>query len=685
MLVSELVGRWYWIALVFVLGILGATYYLSKTSKQYTATATLLIKQQTATVMSRDQVEDIDLRSVEAMNTVVERIRRADLLERVASRQDVRDLSGLVPQAVNWMPEWLTDKLGATAPKGKEARQPPPPPAVLGGMISGWLQVTIRRGTRLVDVSISHTVPEVSKALADGIAREYLAEIVSTSTEGRGNTIDLLQKQSEEARTNLQSARGTLAIYARAIEVHKLLDAKEAEVDALRHRYLPKHPKLITATDELKRLQEQFFKEFEIARLAPNDKAYWTEAGRQLPNRDEQPDKFLGMARQQLVARIGVLNSEIDSSTSVFNSMLTRIVESNVNQESSLSSAEVNNLARVPGQPSAPIPAKVIAIGGVGGLVGGLMLALLLCRLDDRFHTVSQVSSEADAPLLAAIADINLRHLEASAREYLKNQPGEKQDYDKKWNERILFRPGASTTSYAEMYRILRASVSLLGDETRRKITLFTSALPGEGKTITSVNFSLAAAGQGRKTLLIDFDLRKPSVHKMFGLAREQERGGSTECLAGHFPFDQVIIRDTGVENFHLILAGKRAPNPGELLSTGRLNAILEEACRLYDVVVIDSAPLLAVPDTRILAPIVDNLCLVVRAEYVPKGAVRHALNVLKNDGTQLSGIIFNGFQEKRRLMGQNYSYGYYKTSRYGRAYRYGYGSYGAYGSEKEE
>ena len=87
-------------------------------------------------------------------------------------------------------------------------------------------------------------------------------------------------------------------------------------------------------------------------------------------------------------------------------------------------------------------------------------------------------------------------------------------------------------------------------------------------------------------------------------------------------------------------------------------------------------------PDTRIVAPLADNVCLVVRADYVPKGAVRRALEVLDEDGTALSGLVFNAFKERRRLMGENYSYGYYKTSRYGRAYRYGYGSYGAYGNE---
>ena len=682
MLMNELIGRWYWVMLGLVLGILGATYYLSKTPKQYTAATTLLVKQQTATVMARDQVDEIDMRSIEALNTVAERIRRMDLLERVASRQDVRSLPGLVPKPVNWMPEWLSEKLGNQDSTADSSPQAPPPPASLGGMIGSWMNVSIRRGTRLMDISITHQVPEVTKALADAIAREYLAEIASARTEGRSSSIDLLQKQSEEARDNLQSARGSLAIYARALNVHTTLDAKENEVEALSRRYLPKHPKMVSASAELKNLRQQFLSEFEVARMASNEKSYWNIAGKELPDQASQADEYLRIARQKLLGRIGVLESEIQSSTSVFNSMLTRIEETSVNQESTESSAEVSNLARVPGPPSAPVPTKIMAMGGVGGLAVGLALAFLLSRIDNKYHTVAQIASETGGTILAAIADVTPRHLAVAEKEFRKRHPEDKQNFHANWDERVLFRPGASTTSYAEMYPVLRACVSLLGDETKRKITLSCSALPGEGKTITSSNFALAAAGQGRRTLLIDLDLRKPSVHKVFGIPREQENGGSTECLAGLAPFEQVIIRDTGVENFHLIVSGKRAPNPGELLSTGRLNSILDEACAKYDVVVIDTAPILAVPDTRIVAPLADNFCLVCRAEYVPKGAVRHVLNVLEEDGTPLSGIIFNGFLEKRRLMGENYSYGYYKTSRYGRAYRYGYGSYGAYGNE---
>jgi capsular exopolysaccharide synthesis family protein len=245
----------------------------------------------------------------------------------------------------------------------------------------------------------------------------------------------------------------------------------------------------------------------------------------------------------------------------------------------------------------------------------------------------------------------------------------------------LVFRPGTSSTNFAEMFRILRASISLLGDETKRKVTLFSSALPGEGKSLVSANFALAAAGQGRRTLLIDLDLRKPNIHREFGLSRSKLGPGVTEWLAGQSSLDESIITDVGSENFHVMFSGKRAPNPGELLNVSRLKQLFAEVCKRYDVVVVDSAPLLAVPDTRVIAPLADNFCLVVRANYVPRGAVVRTLELLASADSPPSGVVFNGFKETRRMIGENYSYGSYRLSRYGRPYQYGYGSYGSYGA----
>jgi capsular exopolysaccharide synthesis family protein len=686
-LLLDFVGRWYWIAFGLVLGLLGAGYYLSKAPEVYSASASLLIKTQTSSVMSRDQVEDVALGSTEAMNTAVARIKRFELLERVASREDVRRLSGIAPPEVDWRPQWLIGFLGedAAEPASEAA---PPTPDVLAARLRGWLSVSVDRGTRLINVTITHPVPDVAKALANAVAREYIAQIQSETSSGRTSTIEILRTESKEAREKLQAANSALSVYARAVEAHESLDAQEVEVARLSQRYLPAHPKMESASAEYERLKRRFIAEFEVARRSPNDKAYWENIDSELPDPEADREEFLRVARQQLLARIGVLNSEIDSQTSVFNSMLTRIEESTVNQEGGESSAQINSLARTPGRPSAPDSNKIYGAGAFGGLALGFGLAFLVIRSDNKFHTVAQIEDDCATTVLAAVSQINPDHLDQATKLHLEKHPEDASDRYDDWDTHLVFRPGTLHTNYAEMYRILRASISLLGDEKKRRVTMFTSALLGEGKTMTSINFALAAAGQKRRTLLIDLDLRKPAVHKAFGIARETVSGGITEALAGQVEIQDTVVTGCPEENLHIIFSGKRAPNPGELLDTARLRTILAWAADAYDVVVLDTAPLLAVPDTRIIAPLVDNFCLVVRGQYVPKGAVRRTLEVIEEDGSKLDGIVFNGFVEKKRFIGQNYSYGQYRTSRYGRAYRYGYGkygSYGSYGSEEED
>lgn len=683
--ILKLAGRWYCIVLGLILGYFGANYYVSKLPRLYQSTTTLLIKQNTGSLVGGDVVEEINSATTEGMNTVAARIARLDLLENVASRQDVRALTNLTPPAVDWRPDFYIKRFGDPSESARSSA--PPPPGTLGSMIAGWLTITIQRGTRLMDITVTHPVPEVAKTIADAIAREYLAEITANKSEIRTSSTDLLQKESDDAKKTLQQARTATGIYARALEIHRNLQAMEETVSMM-SKYTDLHPKKIAAMAEVKRLQNLFIVEFEVARNAPAEKSVWDEVMKSLPDYQSDPALFLRLARQQLLARTGTLQSDIDTSQGILSEMINKTKRSLIERNENEISASVSSLARVSGWPVSPQPSKIIGTGVLGGVAGGVLIALLLMRLDNKFHTVAQIASETGETVLAAVADIKTNHLAYAEKSYWKKNakdatPEEKAAFSA-WDPRLVFKPGTSTTNYAEMYRILRASVSLLGDETRRKITLFSSALPGEGKTSTSTNFALAAAAQGRKTLLIDLDLRKPSIHKFFGLTRVQEKGGITECLANQANFEDIIIREPSQENLHIIVSGARAPNPGELLDTGRLKSILAQACREFDVVVLDTAPLLAVPDTRIVAPLADNICLVVRAEYTPKGAVHRVLKILDEDGSSISGIVFNGFQEKRRLIGENYSYGYYKTSRYGRAYRYGYGAYGAYGSDDE-
>jgi Mrp family chromosome partitioning ATPase len=139
-------------------------------------------------------------------------------------------------------------------------------------------------------------------------------------------------------------------------------------------------------------------------------------------------------------------------------------------------------------------------------------------------------------------------------------------------------------------------------------------------------------------------------------------------------------VKDLGEDHLDVMFAGGKVPNPGELLTEKSLTRLLNWAREHYEHVVVDTAPVLAVPDTRIIIPHVDNACLVARANVAPKPAVFRALDMLEEDGSRVSGIVLNGYRETRRLLGYNYSYGSYRSGKYGYS-RYGYGGYGSYGS----
>jgi capsular exopolysaccharide synthesis family protein len=680
-LLINLLSRWYWVALGLILGLLGSAYYLAKAPEKYTATSTLLIKQQTATLMSRDQVDEIDMRSIEGLNTAAARIARYELLERVAARVDVRSLEGLIQPAPDWRPQWFINWFDSDAEEADAAGQVPAAP-ILAGHIGSWMDISIRRGTRLIDISVNHEIPEVAKVVADAIVHEYISEIVGSASEGRTSASETLLKQSEEARGRLQAAESALATYTRTLELHTALEERETLVNQLSRRYLPKHPAMIAASSELKSLKTRFLDEFAFAMKSPSDEAYWKTAGAQIEAAKDDPEARLRVARQLLLARTGVLRGEITSQMQVFNSMLTRLEETNVNLLGDQAGAEINSLALTPGRPSTPVRPKAFGIGGASGLALGLAIAFLLVRIDNKFGTVAQTEEETGRPVLAAISDIDESHLRQAVRVHAEKHPEvEIPAQQELWDPRLVFRPGTSQTNYAEMFRVLRASITLLGDESQRQITAFTSALPGEGKSLVSSNYALAAAGQGKKTLYIDLDLRKPRVHRVFGIVRAKNGPGITDWLAGRAKLDEVIHHDTGAENLDIIFSGTRAPNPGELLNTTRLQQLIDEISPLYDTIIFDTAPILAVPDTRIIAPLVDNFCLVVRANYVPRGAVHRTLELLDHAGTPPSGLVLNGFKETRRFIGQNYSYGGYRLNRYGKPYQYGYGSYGSYGA----
>jgi len=219
----------------------------------------------------------------------------------------------------------------------------------------------------------------------------------------------------------------------------------------------------------------------------------------------------------------------------------------------------------------------------------------------------------------------------------------------------------ASGTIHAEAFRTLRASLSLLGDESKKRILLVTSAIPSEGKTFCSVNLAACFAGQGYRTLLVDADLRRPALSATL-LSRDERKGeqyrGLTDVLTSNStPADS--IRKLGIENLFLLPAGRRAPNPAELLSQPKLPELMELLRTQFDRIVFDTAPINAVSDTLGFCRYAEGLILILRAGKTPGRAVTRALQLLKKAGAALSGLVLNRLPKGRGAAYYYYYYGY--------------------------
>ena len=224
----------------------------------------------------------------------------------------------------------------------------------------------------------------------------------------------------------------------------------------------------------------------------------------------------------------------------------------------------------------------------------------------------------------------------------------------------------------AEVFRSLRATLSLLGREEDRRTYLFTSSLAGEGKTFTSANYAASLAQQGLRTLLVDLDLRRPMVEKFF-LGESSRLPGVTDYFLGRKKLEELWQQHPEVSKLCWIPAGSSVPNPAELLTQADFAQLLKEALAHFDRVVIDTAPVLPVSDTLLLADKVQTVVLVVQSCKTSRKAVARGLQLLMNAKAPIGGLILNKLPN--RLI-NGYYYSYYQG--------YGYGKYGHYGKKED-
>ena len=200
----------------------------------------------------------------------------------------------------------------------------------------------------------------------------------------------------------------------------------------------------------------------------------------------------------------------------------------------------------------------------------------------------------------------------------------------------------------AEAYRSLRSNIEYSSFDDEYRVIVVTSSVPGEGKSTTSGNLAIALAQSGNKVLLVDCDMRKPSIHKKFKISNA---AGTAELLLRKKSFEEVV--NDYNENLTIITAGKIPPNPSEMLASRAMTAFIKEMKNEFKYIILDTPPLQAVTDAQVLSTKADGVLLVVRAGSTKKELVSNSVDLINKVHGKVIGTVLNGVENKRN----NYYY----------------------------
>jgi polysaccharide biosynthesis transport protein len=763
-----------WIVAICVLaGFFLALGYLARTPKLYQGHTVLEVEFQEPSFLPTDdsttRMRSMFLASQEALRTIEQNLTNQTLLSRVVRSEGLaadggRALLGQTAVIAKKSSAPQRSETPQTATKTQSATGGTtftPLEEGLGRAMSVMVRPVIRRGTRLIDLYVTHPDPLMAQRLAEAVGREYIRNSIERRASMSEDALRYLLEEEERLKTNLQKSEAAVADYkarnpdalqlgggtaatgsqtgsgagsggprgglvedklqdlnskltalkadrirlegeleqiqqsrdnidallqvpsisasAMVNEARRTVTQIEAAITTYALRYKDKHPKMIaikaSLADAKDKLREAVLAQPAILRNAI-EQTKATEASLQRALQDQQG---VAVALNRTAIGYQELARQAETDRALYESVLRQIKETSLSKDVKANAVSVVEHSPLPQSPVSPRPTKTILLGLLGGLAAGLAFVFGADALDRSIKTVDQAESTLGLPVFAAVpettAEGSVNRLKRKSRRAFGSS-----------NYRVVVETPESPA--AEAFRNLRAALALLGPEAERKVSLFTSAVPNEGKSFTCANYSLALAQQGYRVLLIDGDLRRPTMHKIFRFpslknnSDEDSEPGVIDCLLGEanvasaarqIPAGEIQIVDeniavTGIIHtatggqLSVLAGGRRSPNPAEILAGPFFGRLIAEAGTLFDRVVIDSAPLLAVSDTLLMTPYVQTLSIVVRAAKTPRQAVRRAISLLAKSGIRPAGLVLNRL---RRNRGVGYYY-YYASHHYG-------------------
>jgi succinoglycan biosynthesis transport protein ExoP len=446
------------------------------------------------------------------------------------------------------------------------------------------------------------------------------------------------------------SAGSTLLDKLREQQANLRIQAAE-----LSSQFGPSYPKVVQLNNQIKEIDHQL--QSETNKAVDHLKGQYMAALQRenMLRTSFEKQKMEANKLNESAIEYSILKRDLDSNRTLYEGLLEKLKEAGVTAGLRSNNFRIIDAARVPTAPSEPNIPRNLSFALVLGAISGIGLAFLLENMDNTVRIPEQAQAISGLPSLGMIP------------------LGSKSSNQKLTGKRLVLTASKEAvetvtqvrpqSQMAESYRALRTSLLLSNLGAPPKVIMVTSARPQEGKTTTSINTAIVLAQKGVRVLLIDADLRRPSVHKTLGMG---PRSGLSNVLTGSATVQQTITTSTILPNLFIMPAGTPPPNPAELLASANMRELLAELRPQYDHIVIDTPPTLSVTDAVVLSPRADATILVIRSGRTTKQALRRARDILMQVNAHVAGVLLNAVD----LTSPDYYYYYEYQGKYGQYYQ---------------
>jgi succinoglycan biosynthesis transport protein ExoP len=427
-----------------------------------------------------------------------------------------------------------------------------------------------------------------------------------------------------------------------------------------------KHPRLQALDDRMREIRLEMRREVaaQIAALRSREEILNRQMGELFQKNREIPEVELTMQR---------LQREAKNNDDLLTLLKGKHQEALIKESEKIEEVSIVRPATESDSPVGTETLNTVLVGALLGLSLGLVLAFVQETLDTSIGTIEDVEAYLEVPVLGVIPHIDSRE---TVQRLLERRPALAQmEPDALLSHALLITHFDPKSPVAEAYRTLRTNIQFARLERSGKLLVVTSPTLQEGKTTTIVNLALTMAQSGQRTLLVGGNMRRPSIHRFFGIEREPGLSdilvGSVQwrdcirtvadILMGRFEMEDIMAAP-GLDNLHIIEAGPIPANPSELLSTQAMAAFLKAVRDEYDIILIDTPPVLPVTDSAIVASQADGVILVYQAGKVGRLVLKRAKVHIENVGGKVWGVVLNDV--KTEIAG--YAYTHYYTHYYG-------------------